>query len=110
MGDWHKRRLAELEAKAPVKREKVKPFVYRLDLSEAAKAFAAMNCQKAMLWLWLRHQSRKTGNRTVAVPNGVLAKYGVPRETKRRALRELEAAGLITIEQRPRKTPLVTLL
>jgi hypothetical protein len=41
---WYKRRLAELKAQAPVKREKVKPFVYRLDLSDAAKACTALGC------------------------------------------------------------------
>jgi hypothetical protein len=109
MDDWAKQRLAELHAAAPAKRKKVKAFA-RVELDAAAKACAAVNCPKAMLWIWLQHQSRKTGKRTVAVPNGVLAKYGVARETKRRGLKELEAAGLIALEQQPRKTPLVTLL
>ena len=68
-----------------------------------ARACAALNCPKAMVWVWLVHQARKTGKRTVAVPNRVLAKYGVSREVKRRALRQLEAAGLITVERRPKE-------
>jgi DNA-binding FadR family transcriptional regulator len=39
-----------------------------------------------------------------------MAKYGVSREIKRRALRQWEAAGLVAIERGPRKTPIVTLL
>jgi hypothetical protein len=107
--DCAARRKAELEARAPMKRKKGKLFAV-VGLEAAAKACAAVNCPKAMLYLWLVHQTRKTGGRTVAVTNGVLAKYGVSREIKRRALRELEAGGLITIERRSRKTPLVTLL
>jgi len=107
--DYAKRRLAELHAAAPPKRKKVRLFAM-VELDTAAKACAAVNCPKAMLWIWLQHQSRKTGKRTVAVPNGVLAQYGVPRETKRRGLKELEAAGLIALEQQAKKTPLATLL
>jgi hypothetical protein len=109
MDDWAKRRLAELHAAAPTKREKTKAFAV-VGLDTAVKAFAAMKCPKAMLWLWLQHQTRKTGKKTVSVPNGVLARYGVGRELKRRALMELEAAGVIRIERLPRKTPVATLL
>jgi hypothetical protein len=106
--DYAKRRLAELRAAAPAKRKKVTAFA-TIELDDAAKACAAVNCQKAIVWIWLQHQSRKTGKRTVTVPNGALAKYGVGRASKYRALRQYEAAGLITIEWRPRKTPLTTL-
>ena len=51
-----------------------------------------------------------TGKRTVVMPNGGLAKYGVARETKRRALLELEAGGVIAVSRQSRKTPQVTLL
>jgi hypothetical protein len=109
MDDWVKQRLAELHAAAPVKRKRLEPFAV-VPLAAAAKAFSAMHCPKAMVWVWLQHQARKTGNRTISVPNGVLTKLGVNRETKRRALKELAADGLILLDQRTRKTPLVTLL
>jgi DNA-binding PadR family transcriptional regulator len=38
-----------------------------------------------------------------------LAKLGVKRNAKVRALRRLEAAGLITVDWRDRKTPVATL-
>jgi hypothetical protein len=104
-----KRRLAELHAAAPPRRKKTKPFAI-LDLTEASRAYAAMNCHKAMVYTWLVHQARKTGKWTVDVPNGILSKYGVTRKTKTRALNRLAAAGIITIEKSPRKTPRVTLL
>ena len=109
MDDYSKRRLAELRAAAPVKREKAKPFAI-VELDAAAKAFTAIKCPKAIVYVWLMHQARKTGKRAVPVPNGVLARYGVPPETKRRALRELEAGGVAAVRWRTRKTPTATLL
>jgi hypothetical protein len=85
------------------------PFVV-LPLSWAAEACAATNCQKAMVWIWLVHRMRKTKSTTVTIPNRALAKYGISRRVKSLALRQLEEAGLISVERRPRKTPLVTLL
>jgi hypothetical protein len=109
MDDWAKKKLAELHARAPVKRKKIKAFAM-VELDAAAKALTAVNCQKAMVYLWLVHQTRKTGKTTVAMPNGALAKYGLERRQKYRALRQFEMAGVAAVEWRPRKTPLVTLL
>jgi hypothetical protein len=108
--DWAERRRAELEASAPVKRKKTKPFVAKIELDTAAKAFTATGCQKGFVWLWFLHQVWKTGSKTIAVPNGALLKYGVSRKIKCSALRQLEVAGLIAMERRSRKTPLVTVL
>jgi hypothetical protein len=108
MDDWAKQRLAELHAAAPIKRKKPEPFA-RISLSWAAMAAAATNCPKAMVWIWLIYRAWQTKSATIAVPNGALTKLGVSRETKRRALKELEAAGLIAVNQQTRKTPLVTL-
>jgi hypothetical protein len=109
MPDWARQRLAELAAAAPIKRKKTEPFAV-VQLTRAAAAFTAINCPKATVWLWLEHQVRKTQCSTVGVPNGALASLGVSRKIKSLALRQLEAAGLIAIEGRPRKTPKVTLL
>jgi hypothetical protein len=109
MDDWSKQRLAELEASAPIKRAKIAPYV-KLPLAWAAKAAAATNTHKAMVWLWLVHRTRLTGSATVAVPNGALAKYGISRKVKKVALEQLEAAGLIAVERRPRRAPIATVL
>jgi hypothetical protein len=53
-----KKRLAELKAKAPTKRKKTSPFA-KAYLNPAARAFAALNCSKAMVWLWLVHRAWK---------------------------------------------------
>ena len=47
---------------------------------------------------------------TFPLPNGRLTKQGADRRAKRRALANLEAAGLITVERKDGKTPVVTLL
>ena len=109
MDDWAQQRRAELEAAAPVKRKKIAPFV-KVHLAAAAAAYTAMNCPKAMVWVWLLHRSWYKKSTTIDVPNGALAKFGVSRKVKSLALRQLEAAGLITVEQPSRKTPTVTLL
>ena len=109
MDDYAKRRLAELHAAAPTKRKKVKLFAV-VELDNIAKAFAAVKCPKAMVYIWLVQQTRKTGNSTVAMPNGALARYGVSRKVKYLALQQYEKAGLITVEWCLRKTPVVTLL
>jgi hypothetical protein len=44
----------------------------------------------------------------VALGNGVMKKLGVSRNGKRSALQQLRGAGLIAIEERPRKSPIVT--
>ena len=103
------KRLAQLKAEAPVKGSKARPFA-KVYINPAARAFAALNCQKAMVWVWLVHRAWKRQSLTVSVPNGELAKLGVGPDAKARALRQLEAAGLILIDRRPRKTPFVTML
>ena len=47
---------------------------------------------------------------TVVLANKALAEWGVTRGQKYRALQSLEEAGWIAVEQRPDKSPRVTLL
>lgn len=75
---------------------------------EAAKA--CTRASTALVLIYLLHASWKARSTTFALPNGYLKQHGVSREVKRRVLRELEKAGLITIERRTRKSPLVTLV
>jgi competence protein ComGC len=69
-----------------------------------------MNCPKAMVWVWLVHQTWKTGKNTVVVPNRALVRYGVSRDVKSSALRQLEAAGWITVKRSACKNPIVTVV
>ena len=47
-------------------------------------------------------------SRQVTLSTATMRKLGVSRNGKRGALRQLRRAGLIAVEERPRKSPLVT--
>jgi len=106
---WHVKRLRELEAAAPVKRKKVEPFV-KVPLWWIARATKATNTGKALLCIELLHAVWRTKRQTFPLPNDRLTKLGITRYTKRRALSDLEQAGLITVERPPRKTPVITVV
>jgi hypothetical protein len=56
----------------------------------------------------LLHRNWKQDGKPFPLPNGALAEIGVERRQKARALHKLEELGLITVEWRARKSPLVT--
>ena len=100
------------EAPLPSRRppnSKTEPFV-RLPLRWASQAAAATNTRKALVWVRLLHVAWKTGCTSFPLPNGQLAKDGVTRFMKGRALLELETAGLITVKRRHGRAPIVTLI
>lgn len=115
MDDWTKARLAELEAgvdahRAPKARKKYDQFAV-VNLKEMAAACAATNTHKAFVLVWLRHRARLTSKSSVGVTNVTMAEYGISRYVKARALRQLEAAGLVAVGRKgSKKTPVVTLL
>ena len=47
---------------------------------------------------------------TFLIPNGALAKRGVSRWVKYEVIDALEEAGLVTVDRRHGKTPIVTLV
>src|SRR5258706_16296729 len=57
--------------------------------------------------LYLLYLHWKGNGEAIKLPNGMLAIDGVPPTSKRRALSDLERRGLITVERRPKKTPIV---
>jgi hypothetical protein len=75
-----------------------------------AEAATKATTPTALVLIYLLHASWKARSTTFPLPNGYLKQHGVSREVKRRVLHKLETAGLITIERRPRKSPLVTLV
>jgi hypothetical protein len=56
--------------------------------------------------LWYLVGLRKTN--TLALPNGVLATFGVDRHAKYRALEQLESAGLISVVRQHGQNPVIT--
>lgn len=85
------------------------PFV-QIPLWWATSAFEATSEPAALVCIYLLYAAWKAGYRTFPLPNEWLEKHGVHRHTKSRVLRKLEAAGLILIEWRGKKSPLVTLV
>jgi hypothetical protein len=57
--------------------------------------------------LHLLYQHWKLRGQPIKLANGILKMEGVSRRAKWRALGELERAGLITIERRRRKSPVI---
>jgi hypothetical protein len=71
------------------------------------------SARSAATWavaLHLLHQSFKDRRHDIRLANGALALKGVTPKQKWRALEELGKLGLVSIENRPRKSPIVTLL
>jgi hypothetical protein len=61
--------------------------------------------------LYIIHLDWKSqGRRPVTLANGALDSYGISRRTKWRALKELERLGLISVERRVRKSPIIRVL
>lgn len=74
------------------------------------QATKATRSPQTFVAVWLLYLSWKAKSPTFPVPNSQLEGRGADRQAKRRALASLEAAGLITVDRRDRKTPVVTLL
>jgi hypothetical protein len=58
----------------------------------------------------LLHLHWKAQGRPVKLANGKLQSDGISRRAKWRALLELESLGLISIERRPKKSPVIQIL
>ena len=58
--------------------------------------------------LWFRSGIERS--RTVKLTNVLLQQFGVDRHAKARALRQLEAAGLVAVSRKPGRSPMVTIL
>jgi DNA-binding transcriptional ArsR family regulator len=62
------------------------------------------------IYLVLLQRSRMEGENPVALTSACLARFGINRQDKRRALFLMENAGLVRVERRGRRNPLVRLL
>ena len=60
--------------------------------------------------LALHHQSALKRSATVKLSNKQLAEFGVDRDAKRRGLVALENAGLVIVERKPGRVPMVTIV
>jgi hypothetical protein len=60
-----------------------------------------------LLAIYLCHLDWKNHGKPFKLPNGMLEYDGVCRQTKWRVLRELERRGLISVECRSKKSPII---
>ena len=82
----------------------------KMPLKWADAATKAIGSRGSFVLIWLRHLAWKNNSMTFTLANGGLARYGISRETKRKVLAKLEAAGLIKVERLPGRATIVTLL
>jgi hypothetical protein len=80
------------------------PHMWEHQLARIRRADAA-TYRVALYLLW---ESWRSDIHRVKVTNGVIRDRGVNKWAKQRALRRLGRAGLISIEQHPNKSPVVT--
>ena len=90
-------------------RKPAEPFV-KVPLWWIAAASKHTRSPATLVCIELLHVHWKTKRLSFPLPNGRLEKLGVSREIKRRVLRDLERGGLIRLEQKAGKTPVVTLV
>jgi hypothetical protein len=90
---------------------KIKPedlFVQILHRAVAAGG-KALHDRQWMVWLYIHYRALWDKTNTVEIGNKTLKEWGVSPTVKNRALYAFERAGLISIEWRGNKSPLVTL-
>ena len=83
-----------------------KPFSERLWVDCLAKAGAGADAWAVSLFLL--YETWRTKTRVVKLTNAALAQLGVGRQGKSRALQQLRGAGLVAVEERRGRSPLVT--
>jgi hypothetical protein len=91
-------------------KERAKDKFVQVPLWWAEHAAKATNTPKAMVWAWLAYLAWEQRSMTFRLPNERLQVRGASRYAKRRALRQLEAAGLIKVDRTNGKSPIVTLI
>jgi hypothetical protein len=73
------------------------------------EALRGVSSQTWYLAMYLAHLRWKNGDVPIKLANGMLEYDHLSRATKWRALAELERRELISVERRPRKSPIITL-
>jgi hypothetical protein len=92
-----------------IERQRQKAFV-QVSLQWAGEAARCTNSRRALVWMLLSYLAWKNRSNTFQLSNGLLARYGVSREMKRRTLAKLEAKGLIVVKRRHKCALEITLL
>jgi hypothetical protein len=102
-----RREVAATRAAGKRKNKKVEAFV-KVPLWWIRAATEATHTKRALVAVELLRASFVARGTTFALPSGRLKRFGVSRPTWWRALQDLKRAGLITVELRGRKAPLIS--
>jgi hypothetical protein len=100
---------SDLWAVTPAKIKKRRQHFAMLPMTWYERLKGADGQTYRVAW-FLLYQHWKNNGDPIKLANGMLAMDGVPSESKRRALRDLERRGLITVERWPKKSPVVRLM
>jgi hypothetical protein len=90
--------------------KRTEPFLQIPHKAIVAGSQVLRGSKQFLVWLYVFHRVWSDKNQTVAVANQTLDAWGVRRKEKYKALRLLEEAGLVAVQWRTRRSPLVTLL
>jgi len=114
MENWgiqpNEKQLSELagSSMARVRRRKGQ-FIHRVPVDwAAAAAILPGKCLAVGLALWFKYGMEK--KRQVKVTRALLQKFGISRHSGRRAINQLEAAGLVTVDRGRGRSSLVTII
>lgn len=105
-GKWIE--IETLETPTIPTRRRKDPFVM-VPLDLAAAMAKATNTQQAFVYMALLYAAWRAKGKPFAFTNVQLDQAKIGRFVKRRTLDALQAAGLIEIEQRPGRAPIITL-
>jgi hypothetical protein len=103
-------RLRLPERPAPHRPKRSGAGFAKMSNGAAVAGYHALGCPRAIVWHYIHYRVWAEGVQTIPLANRTLVDMGVSRYTKYRALLSLEQAGLIRVEHRQRRSPLVTLL
>jgi hypothetical protein len=77
---------------------------------DAVAGFHSLRCPQALVWHRLQYLAWAAGSATVTLANKALAEMGVSRLMKYRSLQRLEQDGLIKVQRRKQRSPIITIL
>ncbi len=72
-------------------------------------AVAKLAGKALAVYLTVRHRADLTRSTAVTLPASLMRELGVSTDAKARALRQLEAAGLVGVERRQGRPPIITI-
>jgi hypothetical protein len=91
----------------PRQPRRAEPFLQISHKAIVAGSDVLRGTKQFLVWLYLFHRVWADKSRTVVLANQTLSTWGVGRREKYKALRQLEEAGLISVEWRQRSSPLL---